>query len=130
MTHFNCLPIELNTIIISYTLPIDYKNIMESNVINELDYHLLFRLQFEKYYFENINNYRIIIIYEDLLKVINYLYKQFNYPETYSAQFFSMTTPKIILESILKIERESYNLETVEYLTLNKLITMDIDYIS
>ena len=75
MNYFSELPIELNTIILSYILPRDYNNIIQ--IINKVDYYQLFKLQFRYYYKKNIIDYDIKILYEDIIKLFHLKYDKF-----------------------------------------------------
>ena len=65
-TIFNKLPVEINTIIISYLDYIDYKNIHNLNL--KLDYFYLIALRFNEYYTKSIIKYDIKLLYKDFLK--------------------------------------------------------------
>lgn len=70
--YFDILPAELNTIILSYTLPRDYKSIIQ--IISNVDYHQLFKLQFNRFYHKSIVKYNVEKIYKDLIELIEYEY--------------------------------------------------------
>ena len=107
-SYFNELPIELNTIIISYTLPRDYDTFIKCNFDIKLHYHQLFRLQFTKYYTTRIINYNITELYSEFIKLLNNIFDDDNV-KIYRCIVFWGDRPSH--ESIVKkFKREKYQL--------------------
>ena len=127
MTYFDKLPIELNTIIISYTLPKDYDNIIK--IINKVDYYQLLKSQFKYYYFDSTISAVINVkeLYLDIIKLFHLKYdKFFRDRVSYEEALDIFKQGNIRLDMF----NNSLQNETIEYLMINGIINLDVHYIA